>query len=173
VKKASEEDGEYGKHSPVRKRWIVDILVVFNSGSSGKAPSGVRRAGTLIRSPMESRNKDKDKSTSSIRTSTSSDGDLRVSEVFSLVLEQIIPLIYQENAFMVDFLQINSLNHDTALTFADYMALDHYFRRQAARSNSLSSATVKLARGAMDLIFGFLPQEIKGWLEKALEKDPM
>jgi hypothetical protein len=173
VKKASEEDGEYGEYFSVRERHIVNILEVFGPGSSSKAPSGVRRAGTLIRSPMESRNRDKDKSTSSIRTSTSNDGDLRVSEVFSLVLEQIISVVYQENAFMVDFLQINSLNHDTAPTFADYMELDHYFRRQAARSNSLSSATVKLARSAMDLIFGFLPQEIKGWLEKALEKDPM
>lgn len=153
---------------------MLDILVVFtpsSTGSSGKAQSGMRRAGTLIRSPMESRNKDKDKSSSSTRMT--SDGDLRVSEVFLLVLEQINPLSHQENAFMGDFLQINSLNHDTALTFADYMALDHYFRRQAARSNSLSSATVKLVRGAMDLIFGFLPLEIKGWLEKALEKDPM
>ncbi|XP_006453994.1 hypothetical protein AGABI2DRAFT_61670 [Agaricus bisporus var. bisporus H97] len=155
VKKASEEDGEYSN----------------STGSSGKAQSGMRRAGTLIRSPMESRNKDKDKSSSSTRMT--SDGDLRVSEVFLLVLEQINPLSHQENAFMGDFLQINSLNHDTALTFADYMALDHYFRRQAARSNSLSSATVKLVRGAMDLIFGFLPLEIKGWLEKALEKDPI
>lgn len=98
---------------------------------------------------------------------------MRVAEVFALVLDQIIPLIYQENIFMADFLQINSLNHDSALTFADYMGLDHYFRRQAARSNSLSSMTVKLVRGAMDLIFGFLPAEVKSWVEKALERDPM
>jgi hypothetical protein len=124
---------------------------------------------------MESRNKDKDKdkSGSGFSNSPSSDGDKRVSEVFALILDQIIPLIYQENLFMGDFLQINSLSHDTALTFADYMALDHYFRRQATRSNSLSSTTTKLVRGAMELIFGFLPMEIKTWLEKALEKDPM
>lgn len=151
--------------------------IVFSStptGSSIKTPSGMRRAGTLIRSPMESRNKDKERLTaSSLRTSTSNDGDMRVSEVLAVVLDQIIPLIYQENSFMADFLQINSLNHDTALTFADYMALDHYFRRQAARSNNLSPTTVKLVRGAMELIFGFLPMEVKEWVEKALEKDPM
>ncbi|KXN85680.1 Exocyst complex component 1 [Leucoagaricus sp. SymC.cos] len=157
VKRASEEEGEH----------------VFSSNPTSpapKAPSGMRRAGTLIRSPMESRNKDKDKSGS---TSSSSDGDMRVSEVFALILDQIIPLIYQESNFMADFLQINSLNHDTALTFADYMALDHYFRRQAARENNLSPTTIKLLRGAMELIFGFLPMEVKAWVEKALEKDPM
>lgn len=74
---------------------------------------------------------------------------------------------------MADFLQINALNLDSALTFADYMGLDHYFRRQASRSNSLSSTTIKLVRGAMELIFGFLPLEMKGWVDKALEKDPM
>ena len=70
-------------------------------------------------------------------------------------------------------MQIDLLNRDTASTFADYMGLDHYFRRQAARYNSLSQATLKLVRGAMDLIFGFLPTEMKMWLEKALERDPM
>jgi hypothetical protein len=123
---------------------------------------------------MESRNKDKEKiAGSGTSGSLSSDGDMRVSEALALVLDQIIPLIYRENLFMVDFLQINSLNNDTALTFADYMGLDHYFRRQAARSNNLSQTTVKLIRGAMELIFGFLPMEVKSWVEKALEKDPM
>lgn len=135
--------------------------------------SGIRRAGTLIRAPMESR-KDKDKSTTSlVSNSTSGEGDMRVSEVFALLLDQMIPLIYQENFFMADFLQINSLNLDSALTFADYMTLDHYFRRQASRSNSLSPTTIKLVRGAMELIFGFLPLEVRGWVDKALEKDPM
>lgn len=149
---------------------------MFNSTSTPptpKVPSGMRRAGTLIRSPMESRNKDKDKSASGISGLSSGDGDMRVSEVFSLVLDQIGPLIHQENLFMVDFLQIDLLNRDTVPTFADYMGLDHYFRRQAARYNSLSQATLKLVRGAMDLIFGFLPTEMKVWLEKALERDPM
>ncbi|KAF9447806.1 hypothetical protein P691DRAFT_670723 [Macrolepiota fuliginosa MF-IS2] len=163
VKRASEDEGDH----------------VFGStpATPGKAPSGMRRAGTLIRSPIESRNRDKDKpnnaTSSSLNASSSGDGDLRVAEVFALTLDQIIPLIYQEGVFMADFLQINVLNHDSALTFADYMGLDHYFRRQATRSNSLSSTTVKLVRGAMELIFGFLPTEIKAWLEKALERDPI
>jgi hypothetical protein len=53
------------------------------------------------------------------------------------------------------------------------MGLDNYFRRQAARTASLSQSTVKLVRGALDLIFGFLPAELKTWLDNALTKDSM
>ncbi|TEB38979.1 exocyst protein [Coprinellus micaceus] len=123
-----------------------------------KAGAGMRRAGTLIRSPLEGRGKDKDKA---VR------GDQRASEVFVLVLEQVQTSIYRENEFITDFLQIN----DAGLTFADYMGMESYFRRQAARSAGLSQTTVKLIRGAMDLIFGFLPAEVKAWVENAVAKD--
>ncbi|KAJ3771437.1 exocyst complex component Sec3-domain-containing protein [Lentinula raphanica] len=129
-------------------------------GASNAKPSGMRRAGTIIRSPLDARNKDKDRN---------SNGELLASEVLALVLEQIAPLIYHEDEFLTDFLQIN----DAALTYADYMNLDNYFRRQATRSNGLSASTTKLLRGAMDLIFGFLPAELKSWLDGALAKDSM
>ncbi|KAK0478326.1 exocyst complex component Sec3-domain-containing protein [Armillaria novae-zelandiae] len=142
IKKASEEEQEQGIGSvaspPISR------------------PTGIKRAGTLIRSPLEGR-RDKDKS----------DGTMRSSEVLSLALEQIAPAIYHEEEFMTDFLQIN----DAALTFADYMGLDNYFRRQAARSASVSQTTMKLVRGALDLIFSFLPSELKTWLDNALAKD--
>ena len=51
------------------------------------------------------------------------------------------------------------------------MGLDNYFRRQAARTSGLSAQTSKLVRGAMDLIFGFLPLEMKSWIDNALVKD--
>lgn len=86
-----------------------------------------------------------------------------------MILEQVAKLIYEEDDFITDFLQIN----DAGFTFADYMGLDNYFRRQAARSASLSAPTVKLVRGALDLIFGFLPAELKSWLDAALAKDTM
>jgi exocyst complex component 1 len=53
------------------------------------------------------------------------------------------------------------------------MGLDNYFRRQAARTSGLSAQTSKLVRGAMDLIFGFLPLEMKSWIDNALAKDSM
>jgi exocyst complex component 1 len=84
-------------------------------------------------------------------------------------LEQLAHAIYSEHDFIADFLQINN----AALTFADYMGLDNYFRRQATRAASLSQSTVKLVRGAMDLMFGFLPAELKTWLDTALAKDKM
>jgi hypothetical protein len=64
-------------------------------------------------------------------------------------------------------LQIN----EARLTFADYMGLDNYFRRQASRTSGLSAQTTKLVRGAMDLIFGFLPLEVKSWIDNAIAKD--
>ncbi|KAG7450696.1 uncharacterized protein BT62DRAFT_927969 [Guyanagaster necrorhizus] len=142
IKKASEEDQEQGIGSVATP--------------SVSRPTGIKRAGTLIRSPLESR-RDKDRS----------DGTMRSSEVLGLALEQIAPTVYHEEEFITDFLQIN----DAALTFADYMGLDNYFRRQAARSASVSQTTMKLVRGALDLIFSFLPSELKTWLDSALAKD--
>ena len=86
-----------------------------------------------------------------------------------MFLEQMASLIYHEHDFLTDFLQFN----DAGLTFADYMGLDNYFGRQAARSTSLGQATMKLIRGALDLIFGFLPAELKSWLDAVLERDRM
>ncbi|KAG8893136.1 hypothetical protein FRC00_010965, partial [Tulasnella sp. 408] len=36
----------------------------------------------------------------------------------------------------------------------------------------LKPSTVKLIRGALDLIFGFLGEELKNWVDGALERDP-
>ncbi|PPQ67093.1 hypothetical protein CVT25_005694 [Psilocybe cyanescens] len=147
VKKAAEDEND-------------QAFGIVSAPSSLKATTGMRRAGTLIRSPMESRQRDKDKQ---------NDGYLRASEVFGLFFEQVAMLIYQEHDFITDFLQIS----DAGFTFADYMGLDNYFRRQAARSAGLSPTTLKLVRGALDLIFGFLPAELKSWLDAALAKDSM
>lgn len=68
---------------------------------------------------------------------------------------------------MGDWLQISEAGE----TFADYMNLDSYFRRQAARSAGFSPNTLKLVRGAMDLVFGFLPAELKQWVDGALSRD--
>jgi hypothetical protein len=83
------------------------------------------------------------------------------------VLESIAPLVYGEDTFIADFLQANA----AGLTYADYMQLENYYRRQAARAAGLSAATARLLRSAMDLIFGFLPAELKAWIDRALAKD--
>lgn len=135
----------------------------FGSTNENSQKASIRRAGTIVRSPIEGRkdrNKDRERRT---------DEEYRAPEALGLILEQIAPQIYREGDFIADFLQIN----DAGLTFADYAGLDNYFRRQAARSAGLSQATMKLVRGAMDLIFGFLPAELKQWIDSAIAKDTL
>ncbi|THH33432.1 hypothetical protein EUX98_g736 [Antrodiella citrinella] len=129
------------------------------TGTYRAAAVGMRRAGTIVRSPLEGRKDRKERA----------DGEMHTSDAFALILEQLAPMIYREEDFIADFLQIN----DVALTFADYMGLENYFRRQATRSAGLSAGTMKLVRGAMDLIFGFIPAELKTWLDGVMGKDTM
>ncbi|KAH7910703.1 exocyst complex component Sec3-domain-containing protein [Hygrophoropsis aurantiaca] len=131
------------------------------SNNPSKGGSAIRRAGTIVRSPMEGR-RDRDKE-------KHSEEEYRAPEALGLILEQIAPQIYREADFIADFLQIN----DAGLTFADYARLDSYFKRQAKRSAGLSQSTLKLIRGAMDLIFGFLPAELKQWIDTAVAKDTL
>ena len=53
------------------------------------------------------------------------------------------------------------------------MGLENYFRRQAMRSSGVSQATLKLVRGAMDLIFGYLPASVKTWIDTAAAGDSL
>lgn len=85
------------------------------------------------------------------------------------MLDMIAPQISREQVFLADFLQIS----DATLTFADYIGLENYLRRKAtAAIGELKQSTIKLIRGAMDLIFGFLGDELKNWIDGALERDP-
>lgn len=86
-----------------------------------------------------------------------------------MLIDHLTPQIALEQEFISDFLHIN----DAGVTFADCMNLDNYFCRQAARYTELSQSTLKIIRGAMDLIFGFLLQEIKDWLDGALQRDSL
>ncbi|VDB99589.1 unnamed protein product [Peniophora sp. CBMAI 1063] len=144
VKKPSEEEAE-------------QTFALTPGGGGNRTANPLKRAGTLVRSPLENR-RDRDKP---------ADGDMEAAAAFGRILEAISPQIYREQEFIADFLQIN----EAGLTFADYMGLENYFRRQAARTIGLSQQTLKLVRGAMDLIFGFLPLELKAWIDGALVKD--
>ncbi|KAI0801061.1 exocyst complex component Sec3-domain-containing protein [Fomes fomentarius] len=129
------------------------------TSNAAKAAQGMRRAGTIVRSPLERRENKRD----------AGDGELRAADALSRVLEQLAQAIYSEEGWVAYFLQTD----DGAQTFADNMGLENYFRRQAARWNGLSQATTKLVRGAMDLIFGFLPMELKAWLDNAIARDSL
>ena len=41
------------------------------------------------------------------------------------------------------------------------------------RSSGVSQATLKLVRGAMDLIFGYLPVSVKTWIDTAAAGDSL
>lgn len=123
--------------------------------STNAAKSNMRRAGTVLREGRREKEKPS--------------GDMAAADALSYILEEVMPIVSRENDFIADFLQIN----DAGLTFADYMSMDNYFRRQAARMSGLSQTTMKLVRGALDLIFGFLPMELKAWLDAALARDNM
>ncbi|KAG1715987.1 hypothetical protein ID866_1152 [Astraeus odoratus] len=144
LKKPPEEDGEQS----------------FGGTTNTTKGGAIRRAGTIVRTPMETQKRDRDKKR---------DDEYQPSEALGYILEEIASRINHESDFIADFLQIN----DTGLTFADYAGLENYFRRQAARSAGLTQSTMKLVRGAMDLIFGFLPQEIKQWIDNAITKDTL
>lgn len=99
------------------------------------------------------------------------EGEMRASEAFAKALEQVALQISREEAFIADFLQIT----DSVITYADYMDLDHYFRRQATKfiSKGPSPAIARLHSSALDLIFGFVGGELKDWVEGALQRERM
>ncbi|CAE6420393.1 unnamed protein product [Rhizoctonia solani] len=147
VQRVPEEDGENSFAPPPQQSAV------------SRAGGTVRRAGTVVsRSPMDKKNAPK-----------LVDGDMPGYEAFDRALDQVLVQIHAEDAFISRFLHIT----DSTLSYADYMNLDNYFKRQASRGLELSDATLKLVRGAMDLIFGFLPQEIKSWVEGMSKRDPL
>jgi hypothetical protein len=92
-------------------------------------------------------------------------------QLFETALTQIINQVLTEEAFINAFLHLN----DTESTFADHMELESYFRRMAARhaAKQMSTGLMQLVRSMMDLIFGFIDQELKNWTEAACERNPM
>ncbi|GAA6059402.1 hypothetical protein JCM10212_003634 [Sporobolomyces blumeae] len=120
----------------------------------------IRRAGTLVRSPLETGKKDRDK-----------DGKLPASEAFSRALEQILPHLSREQGFIADFLHITTI--ETSITFADYMMLETFFRRGASTYLASQQGLLKDMRQAMEGVFGWLESEIKEWVDAVLLKDPM
>jgi len=72
---------------------------------------------------------------------------------------------------MADMLHIN----DNAVTYADYMDLEPYFRRRAAAifgSEALNlSGPLREMKGALDLIFSFLMPEWQNFADAAIGRD--
>lgn len=81
---------------------------------------------------------------------------------------EIVSQIVTEDSFINAFLHLA----DNETTFADYMDLDTYFRRQAGRHSAAklgkNPALAQIARTVMDLMFGFVDGEWKNWIEAAI-----
>lgn len=86
-------------------------------------------------------------------------------------MQQIGPHIYREQIFIADLLHIAGL--DRTITFADLMDLETYFTRSAANNLAANVGRFKDLRSSMDLIFGFLNQELQDTTDFILQKDSM
>jgi len=92
-------------------------------------------------------------------------------QLYQKAISEMINQMVIEEDFINAFLHLT----DTESTFADHMELDSYFRRQAARhaSKAISPGLMQLVRSTMDLVFGFVDNETKNWVEAAVGRDPV
>lgn len=104
------------------------------------------------------------------RDKKTADATRKVSEMYTKSLSEIINQVVTEDSFINSFLHLA----DTESTFADYMELDTYFRRQAARhaSQGMSASMAQIVRQVMELMFGFVDGELKQWVEAAVQGNP-
>lgn len=94
----------------------------------------------------------------------------KVADMYAAGVSEVVKQIVTEDDFIAAFLHLG----DTESTFADYMELDTYFRRQASRhaSHGLSASLIQLARTVMELMFGFVDGEMRLWVDASVEGNP-
>lgn len=102
---------------------------------------------------------------------------LTAGQALQAFSQALIEHLQREQNFVGDFLHIPSGldNGSTTITFADYADLEGYFRRAALNHVQSSAGRNKFKDilSVMDLIFGFLPGEIKDWIELIVSRDSM
>ncbi|PLW50744.1 hypothetical protein PCASD_00689 [Puccinia coronata f. sp. avenae] len=102
---------------------------------------------------------------------------LTAGEALQKFLTQLIPHVQREQNFVIDFLHIHSglEDGDGLITYAGYSGLEGYFKRAAVNHLQKAMANNKFndILSVMDLIFGFLPGEMKEWVEAMVAVDPM
>lgn len=107
----------------------------------------------------------------------SSADSFTIGEALLKFLTQLIPHVQREQNFVIDFLHVHSGSEDNdgIITYAGYSGLEGYFKRAALNHAQKAILNSKLndILSVMDLIFGFLPGEIKDWIEKMVAMDSM
>ncbi|KAG8975726.1 hypothetical protein FRC05_005244 [Tulasnella sp. 425] len=148
------------KSAPVDDGELTSFTPPATASATSRAGGTLKRAKTMARGIADRKERNK--------PAAAATGELNASEALLQLLDLVAPQISREQVFLADFLQIS----DATLTFADYMGMENYLRRKASAAvGELKPSTVKLIRGAMDLIFGFLGDELKNWVDGALERD--
>ncbi|CEH17930.1 Exocyst protein Sec3 [Ceraceosorus bombacis] len=167
--------GYFASASERYRREMVQLFTVWKeqmrtpseeeeADSTFSSPASVTTAAALRSGTIRRAGKDRGRGTHTM-------GDTNAAEAFARLLHSVMPLIAKEEAFISDLLHIN----DNAVTFADYMDLEPYFRRRAAAvfgSETLQgSAPLREMKSALELIFGFLAPEWQAFADLAMQRD--
>lgn len=72
---------------------------------------------------------------------------------------------------MADLLHVTGL--ESYITFADFMELETFFRRNAANYMAENAKHFKDLRSSMDLIFGFLQEVVNDTAAFIFKQDPV
>ncbi|OAV98595.1 hypothetical protein PTTG_01780 [Puccinia triticina 1-1 BBBD Race 1] len=111
------------------------------------------------------------------KDANSSTDVLTAGEALHKFLIQLIPHVQREQNFVIDFLHVHSGSEDGdgLITYAGYSGLEGYFKRAAVNLMQTAMVNSKFndILSVMDLIFGFLPGEMKEWVEAMVAADPM
>lgn len=141
----------------VRRPTEEDLEATFSSGSGSPIlRSGtLKRVGTTVRSGDSGSKKDS--------------GKIVAGEAFWRGIDQITEQVIREQRFISDFLNVSSI--DETITFADYMGIEAYFRRNAMAWLSAHSAEHITVRSAMDKIFSYLSDSTVEWIDTVIHRD--
>ncbi|KAM0792567.1 hypothetical protein ACM66B_005230 [Microbotryomycetes sp. NB124-2] len=142
----------------IRKATDEDLEASFTVKESPTLrQQSMRRAGTLVRGPADKESKKEKES------------KLLGSDAFARALQQIVPHVIREQTFVSDFLNVNP--PETSVTFADYMALETFFRRGAMKGLIEQPSKLNDIKAAMEVIFSWLDNEIKEFIDQVLLRD--
>ena len=91
-------------------------------------------------------------------------------EVLRRALDQIGPHVYREQQWLTDLLH---LDLDSGITFAEYCDLETVFKRGAATQLQMQVGRFKDVRASMELVFGFLAQQLGDLVAYILQRDQL
>ncbi|KAL1407120.1 hypothetical protein Q8F55_006534 [Vanrija albida] len=168
-------------HQEEMKDLLMNLIKALNSTKSktnpdvsfSRAAAAVPKPTTIGGAVVRSKTMKRPNDTSSKEEQgrKADEATRKVSELYKQGMGEVVNQVVTEDDFINAFLHLA----DTESTFADYMELDSYFRRQAARhaAHGMSPGLAQVTRSRMDLLFGFVEGEFKNWVDAAIQKNPV